>query len=113
MTRIPEGPLDAIPDTESSLYICGIKKEELSEDQLREQSVNALSHIASIKAQKIETSLRAIDATYIKAMNKMSVHDDDFGKMIKERVFSIALHPSQKKTLVFVGDKEVRVIRYI
>lgn len=38
-------------------------------------------------------------------LKRMKIGDDDVAKVVPERIFSLAIHPTEDKTLVLAGDK--------
>ena len=45
------------------------------------------------------------EATQQQAVRSLSVADSDVAKVVPERIFSLAFHPSAQKLLVAAGDK--------
>ena len=42
---------------------------------------------------------------FTKALNKMTLRADRVAKVVPDRIFSLAVHPTEDKTLVMAGDK--------
>ena len=42
---------------------------------------------------------------FTKALNKLTLRADRVAKVVPDRIFSLAIHPTEDKTLVMAGDK--------
>ena len=49
--------------------------------------------------------LIAVYFRYLNAVNKMALTPNRVAKVTKDRVFSVAVHPTREKVLVMAGDK--------
>ena len=49
--------------------------------------------------------LIAVYFRYLNAVNKMALTPNRVAKVTKDRVFSLAVHPTHEKLLVMAGDK--------
>lgn len=65
----------------------------------------------SKKASKSAAAAAAATASSIGVLQpvaklkRMKIGDDDVAKVVPERIFSLAIHPTEDKTLVLAGDK--------
>ncbi|XP_071104908.1 WD repeat-containing protein 76-like [Haliotis cracherodii] len=94
--RPPPGPLGMV----ESLY------EQLEEDAHKDFSASVMKSCSKTMAiNPISRDLKG----FLKDFSKIRLTEDRVAKVVKDRIFSIAIHPSKDKVLVAVGDKWGRV----
>uniref|UniRef100_A0ACB8E515 WD repeat-containing protein 76 n=2 Tax=Sphaerodactylus townsendi TaxID=933632 RepID=A0ACB8E515_9SAUR len=76
--------------------------------ELTEEFLSEWAKISQIEHQKTETSLPHLES-YKAALRGMVLQEDAVAKVVHTRIYSVAVHPSESRTLVAAGDKEGHV----
>nr|XP_028561959.1 WD repeat-containing protein 76 isoform X1 [Podarcis muralis] len=90
--RLPPGPLQMIP----------IDQEEGND--VTEGFLNMWAKISQVKPKVIETPTCNLES-YQARLRKMVLREDSVAKVVRNRIHSVAIHPSESRTLVAAGDK--------
>ncbi|KAM4749059.1 WD repeat-containing protein 76-like [Rhinophrynus dorsalis] len=90
----PPGPLEMIPTN-------------LQEDKEAVQTfLKTWASISQGKNDRSSIQLPLADLTrYSASLKKMTIREEAVAKVVQNRVFSVAIHPSESRTLVAAGDK--------
>ncbi|XP_074925863.1 WD repeat-containing protein 76 isoform X2 [Chelonoidis abingdonii] len=94
--RLPPGPLPMVPANQS-------KSSELMDTFL--DTWTKISQINSNDAEKHICNLERYKAS----LSHMILSEDAVTKVVKNRIYSVAIHPSENRTLVAAGDKSGQI----
>ncbi|XP_013390792.1 WD repeat-containing protein 76 [Lingula anatina] len=110
--ELPERPTIFVEPTEEHprkasgpLTMCETLKN--AEENTETSHNNFLSSLKTLgegkekKSVKVESSLE----NFLKACKRMKLHEDRVAKVVKDRIFSVAVHPSETRVFVCAGDK--------
>ncbi|XP_020667851.3 WD repeat-containing protein 76 [Pogona vitticeps] len=90
--HLPPGPLQMIPTDQ----------EERTEDI--EGFLDMWVKISKVEPQKTEKTICNLES-YKARLRGMVLREDCVAKVVKTRIYSVAVHPSESRTLVAAGDK--------
>ncbi|XP_062998356.1 WD repeat-containing protein 76 [Elgaria multicarinata webbii] len=90
--RLPPGPLQMIPADQDQ------------GTELTEGFLNMWAKISQVKPKKIEKTTCNLES-YKARLCGMILREDSVAKVVKNRIYSVAIHPSESRTLVAAGDK--------
>ncbi|XP_068266515.1 WD repeat-containing protein 76 isoform X2 [Nyctibius grandis] len=94
--RVPEGPLPMIPE------------DQMENSKLTEDLLATWMRISEMKAN--ETEKRTCDMErYQDSLNSMVLSENNIKKVVKYRVCSMAIHPSESIIFVAAGDKSGQI----
>ncbi|XP_061181580.1 WD repeat-containing protein 76-like [Saccostrea echinata] len=65
--------------------------------------------LSRLDDMKVKVSFKKEDnsslTSFVKDLNKLRLHGDRVSKVVPDRIFSLAIHPVENRTLVMAGDK--------
>ncbi|XP_075570537.1 WD repeat-containing protein 76 [Pelecanus crispus] len=94
--QVPAGPLPMVPE------------DEMGKSKLTEDLLTTWMRISELKAH--DTEKRTCDMKrYQDSLNSMVLSEDNIKKVVKYRVCSMAIHPSESTILVAAGDKSGQI----
>ncbi|XP_053128443.1 WD repeat-containing protein 76 isoform X2 [Hemicordylus capensis] len=91
--RLPPGPLQMIPADRDQ------------ETELTEGFLNLWARISQETLNKAEKPVACNLESYKASLRRMVLREDAVAKVVKNRIHSVAIHPSESRTLVAAGDK--------
>ena len=100
--RLPSGPIEMIP-TDTPI--------ESSRENSSEEVSKMIKYVTNspYPATTVKKSLPADQQALCRSLSKMRITPERVTKVTKERVYSVAVHPSRDKVLVCVGDRGGRL----
>ncbi|XP_061450746.1 WD repeat-containing protein 76 isoform X2 [Rhineura floridana] len=90
--RLPPGPLQMIPTDQDK------------ENEVTEGFLNVWAKISQVKPNTIEKPTCDLES-YKASLHKMVLQEDSVAKVVQNRIHSVAIHPSESRSLVAAGDK--------
>ncbi|XP_025916509.1 WD repeat-containing protein 76 [Apteryx rowi] len=90
--RVPAGPLSMVPEN------------QMENSKLTEEFLTMWTRISETKPN--DTEKRTCDVErYRASLNSMTLSEDNVKKVVKNRIYSMAIHPSESTIFVAAGDK--------
>uniref|UniRef100_A0A8D0G3G6 WD repeat-containing protein 76 n=1 Tax=Sphenodon punctatus TaxID=8508 RepID=A0A8D0G3G6_SPHPU len=90
--RLPPGPLQMIATSENQSH------------ELTREFLDTWTRISQIEVDKPQERACSLER-YKAGLNDMVLHEEAVRKVVKNRIYSLAIHPSESRTLVAAGDK--------
>ncbi|XP_077174374.1 WD repeat-containing protein 76 [Paroedura picta] len=94
--RVPPGPIPMVP----------VAEEERPEQV--EEFLSRWAKLSQVSLPKTEMTLPNLES-YKAGLRGMALQEDGVAKVVRSRIYSVAIHPSASCTLVAAGDKEGHV----
>ncbi|XP_064373864.1 WD repeat-containing protein 76 [Dromaius novaehollandiae] len=90
--RVPAGPLSMVPEN------------QMEDNKLTEEILTTWTRISEMKPNDTEKHTWDVER-YRASLNSMTLSEDNVKKVVKNRIYSMAIHPSESTIFVAAGDK--------